>query len=163
MKETFGQRFQRLRKGNNLTQEEVANRVNVTPQAVSKWENDISSPDISLLNSLADLFNISLDELLGREKAITEIVNKENRKDINKMILKVLVLSNSGDKVNVNIPMPLIIAIVNGSDSQLKIGKQDLSSMIDFKQIISLVEQGVIGELVSIESSDGDTVKIFVE
>lgn len=163
MKETFGQRFQRLRKANNLTQEEVANRVNVTPQAVSKWENDISSPDISLLNSLADLFNISLDELLGREKAITEIVNKENRKDINKMILKVLVLSNSGDKVNVNIPMPLIIAIVNGSDSQLKIGKQDLSSMIDFKQIISLVEQGVIGELVSIESSDGDTVKVFVE
>lgn len=163
MKETFGQRFQRLRKENNLTQEEVANRVNVTPQAVSKWENDISSPDISLLNSLADLFNISLDELLGREKVITEIVNKENRKDINKMILKVNVLSISGDKVNVNIPMPLIIALVNSGNSQFKIGKEDLSSMIDFKQIISLVEQGVIGELVSVESSNGDKVKVFVE
>ena len=163
MKETFGHRFQRLRKGNNLTQEEVANRLNVTPQAVSKWENDISSPDISLLNCFADLFNISLDELLGREKITTQIVSKDKRKDINKMILKVRILSNAGDKVNVNIPMPLIIAIVNGGDSQVKIGKQDLSSMIDFKQIISLVEQGVIGELVNVESSGGDKVEIFVE
>lgn len=163
MKETFGQRFQRLRKGKNLTQEEVANRLNVTPQAVSKWENDISSPDISLLNYLADLFNISLDELLGREKITTQIVSKDKRKDINKMILKVRILSNAGDKVNVNIPMPLIIAIVNGGDPQVKIGKQDLSSMIDFKQIISLVEQGVIGELVNVESSGGDKVEVFVE
>ena len=48
MKESFGQRFQRLRKNAGLTQEEVATKLNITPQAVSKWENDASAPDISL-------------------------------------------------------------------------------------------------------------------
>ena len=55
MQETFGQRFARLRKARGRTQEEIAQKVNVTPQAVSKWENDISSPDILLLGELADL------------------------------------------------------------------------------------------------------------
>lgn len=40
MKETFGQRFQRMRKNANLTQEDVATKLNITAQAVSKWENE---------------------------------------------------------------------------------------------------------------------------
>ena len=66
--ETFGQRFQNLRKQKKFTQEEIAEKVNVSPQAVSKWENDISLPDISILSELADIFNITVDELLGRTK-----------------------------------------------------------------------------------------------
>ena len=68
MIETFGQRFTKLRKEKGLTQEDIANRVNISAQAVSKWENDISMPDITVLILLADIFDISLDELLGRNK-----------------------------------------------------------------------------------------------
>ena len=50
--ETFGQRFTRLRKEKKLTQEEISIKVNVSAQAVSKWENDVSMPDISILNDL---------------------------------------------------------------------------------------------------------------
>ena len=49
---TLGQRIAYYRKRAGLTQEELAEKCSVTPQAVSKWENDISSPDISLLPTL---------------------------------------------------------------------------------------------------------------
>ena len=70
MNETFGQRFYRLRKQFNFTQEEIANKLNVTSQAVSKWENDVSSPDITLLAEISDIFNITIDELLGKNNKL---------------------------------------------------------------------------------------------
>ena len=54
-----------LREKHNLTQEELAERVLVTRQAVSRWETGVTSPDISALPMLADLFGITVDELLG--------------------------------------------------------------------------------------------------
>ena len=53
------------RKLNGLTQEELAEQVGVSTQAVSKWEQQLSCPDIALLPALAQLFRISLDELFG--------------------------------------------------------------------------------------------------
>ena len=67
MKETFGQRLSRLRKEKGYTQEDIASRITISPQAVSKWENDVSSPDILVLSSLADILGVSVDVLLGRE------------------------------------------------------------------------------------------------
>lgn len=64
-KETLGKRIARLRKEKGLTQEQLAEKVGVSAQAVSKWENDVSCPDITLLPLLADLFDVSVDELLG--------------------------------------------------------------------------------------------------
>lgn len=76
MQETFGQRLARLRKAKGLTQEDIANKINISPQAVSKWENDISTPDIYVLAELADILGVSVDELLGREEVKEE--TKEN-------------------------------------------------------------------------------------
>lgn len=164
MKETFGQRLSRLRKVSGLTQEVLAEKVNVTSQAVSKWENDISLPDIAILISLADIFNTSVDELLGREQtAKVEVVNEDFEKHFNKLVLKIKILSSDGDKVNVNIPLPLVkVCIESGMDIPQVSGNINISS-IDFKQIYKLIEQGVVGELVSIESADGDIVKVVVE
>lgn len=72
MAETFGQRLSRLRKEKGLTQEDIAKRIIISPQAVSKWENDISSPDILVLSSLADILGVSVDVLLGREEESAE-------------------------------------------------------------------------------------------
>ena len=68
MKETFGQRLSRLRKEKGLTQEDIASRITISPQAVSKWENGNSEPDLDTLNKLADILNCSVDSLLGREE-----------------------------------------------------------------------------------------------
>ncbi len=69
---TFGQRFHLYRKNIGYTQNEVAEYLMVTPQAVSKWENDLGYPDISLLVPISELFEISTDELLGHAKKSDE-------------------------------------------------------------------------------------------
>ena len=56
--------IKQIRKDNNLTQKQLADRLGVTYQAVSKWENGINLPDISILKQISDEFNISIDELL---------------------------------------------------------------------------------------------------
>lgn len=60
----FNDNFKKFRKLAGMTQEDVANFLMVTPQAVSKWETGNGTPDISLLVPIAELFGISTDELL---------------------------------------------------------------------------------------------------
>ena len=69
MEETLGKRIVAHRKRLGMTQDQLAEKMGVTAQAVSKWENDQSCPDISALPQLADIFGITVDALLGRENA----------------------------------------------------------------------------------------------
>lgn len=75
MDQSMGKRISANRKRLGLTQDQMAERLGVTAQAVSKWENDQSCPDIAMLPKLAELFGISTDELLGlSEKTVHEAV-----------------------------------------------------------------------------------------
>lgn len=65
MEETLGKRIVANRKRVGLTQDQLAEKLGVTAQAVSKWENDQSCPDINMLPKLCRIFGISTDELLG--------------------------------------------------------------------------------------------------
>lgn len=67
MEDTMGKRIAANRKRLHLTQEQMAEKLGVTAQAISKWENDQSCPDIAMLPRLAELFGISNDALLGVE------------------------------------------------------------------------------------------------
>ena len=64
---SFGENIRSLRQNSNLTQEKLAELLNISPQAVSRWETDASMPDISLLPPLANLFGVSTDYLLGMD------------------------------------------------------------------------------------------------
>lgn len=66
MKETMGNIIKRLRKERNLTQEELAEQLGVTYQAISKWENNYGMPDISQIVPLSTVFNVPTDVLFGR-------------------------------------------------------------------------------------------------
>ena len=70
--ETLGRRIARLRLARTATQERLAKELNVSPQAVSKWENDINYPDISLLPDLAGFLGVSVDELLSGASAFAQ-------------------------------------------------------------------------------------------
>ncbi len=60
-----------LRKAKGMTQAELADRLNITDKAVSKWERGLSCPDIALLPKLAEIFGVSVDELMQvRETAV---------------------------------------------------------------------------------------------
>ena len=164
-KETFGQRLSRIRKEKGFTQNEIADKVGVTSQAVSKRENDLASPDIDILLKLSEIFDISVDELLGKETKKTVLNDKPSKKDIDKMIFKIIVTSADGDKVNVNLPLALVKALMDKDSGKINIvsSKNDALQNVDFRDILSLVEQGVIGELLSADSADGDKVSIVVE
>lgn len=161
---TLGEKLSIRRKAKNLTQDDVAEKLGVTPQAVSKWENDQSCPDIMLLPAIADLYETTVDELLSREPApITVVVPESRRKSIDEMVLRILV-EDGGDKVKVNLPLALVKIFMNTGFTQginINGGNVDLSK-IDWNAVITLVENGVIGRLVEVEGSDGETVIVEV-
>lgn len=64
---TFGTRLQQIRKASGLSQEQLADLLNMSRQAISKWETDQATPDIEKLSLLCNIFKISADELLGKE------------------------------------------------------------------------------------------------
>ena len=67
---TFSEIFKALRKDKHLTQEQLAEVLEVSPQAISRWETATSYPDITLLPRIAVLFDTSIDELLGVKKTV---------------------------------------------------------------------------------------------
>ncbi len=166
METTLGKRIAAARKEKGLTQDALASMLEVSPQAVSKWENDQTCPDITLLPKLAKILGTTVDTLLSgeeEEKPAVQILPPEQRKDINQMLLRIVVDSAEGDKVRVNLPMALVqVALDMGMEMPQLNGNAALKN-IDLQQIMALVQQGAVGNLVEVESADGDTVRIFVE
>ena len=166
MNETIGNRITKFRKAKGMTQEELANILGVSSQAVSKWENDASCPDISLLPRLAKELGLTTDELLTGKSNEVKMVPSSQRKSLDELTMRILVNSAEGDKVRVNLTMSMvkvcmeigvgIIPNMNGDVAQI-------FQNVDMSKIVQLVECGMIGKLVEVESADGDTVEIVVE
>ena len=166
MDTSIGKRIASLRKEKGLKQEELAEMLGVSGQAVSKWENDQTCPDISLLPKLARILGVSVDELLsGKQEMapVVQILPEQQRKNIKDMMLRIVVDSSDGDKVRVNLPMALVQVALDSGMEMPQISGNDALSRIDWNQIMQMISQGAIGNLVEVESSDGDTVRIFVE
>lgn len=165
MEMTLGKRIGQLRRQKELKQDELARALDVSPQAVSKWENDQTCPDISLLPKLAKLLDTTVDYLLcGKEpEPPVKLVPPEERKDISKMMLRIVIDDTHGDKVRVNLPMALVQLALDMGMELPQMSGSDAMKNVDLAQILSLVQQGAIGNLVEIESAEGETLRIFVE
>jgi len=164
MNETIGSRISKFRKEKGMTQEELANIMGVSAQAVSKWENDASCPDISLLPELAKVLDITTDELLTGKSNEVRMVPVQERKSMDELALRIRVNSADGDKVRVNLPMSLVKVMLEiGVDVSGSINGVEAMKNLDFSKIVELVERGMIGKIVEVESADGDFVEIVVE
>ncbi len=165
MNETIGNRISRLRKGKGMSQEELAAHMGVSSQAVSKWENDLSCPDISLLPKLSRLLGITVDELLTGNSNEVRVLPEGQRKRLEELTLRVRILSVAGDKVKVNLPMLLVKAALEMGVEIAPSYAEGMGALkqLDLAKILDLVEQGVLGKLVEIESADGDTIEVVVE
>ena len=76
---SIGQFISALRKANGLTQKELAEKLNVSDKAISRWERDECAPDISLIPVIAEIFFVTCDELLcGERKSIDSIKQEDN-------------------------------------------------------------------------------------
>lgn len=163
--QTLGKKISQYRKMKGMTQEELAEKMNVSSQAVSKWENDLSIPDLPVLIELADCFNVSLDELVRQKENLNlvQVVEEPLRKPMNQMMFRIVVNSHEGDKVRVNLPVTLIQAGIEMGMNMPEFNGKEVLKGIDLEQILRLVENGVMGKLVEVDSADGDHVEIFVE
>lgn len=83
--EKIGQFIKKIREENKLTQKELADKLGVTFQAVSKWENGKNVPDISILKEMSKMFNIDIDEILDGEK-------KDKKKNLYPLFLVLLLI-----------------------------------------------------------------------
>lgn len=72
----LGEKIAQLRKDKNMTQSELAEKMCITDKAVSKWERSLSSPDIRTIKKLAEVFDVSIEELMGE---VAETAENENK------------------------------------------------------------------------------------
>ena len=87
-KQTFGMMISSLRKEKGMTQLELAERMGVTDKAVSKWERDLSFPDINSIPKLADIFEVTVDDLMQIKTETKENNSKNKVEDIVDTALK---------------------------------------------------------------------------
>ncbi|MBQ7333296.1 MAG: helix-turn-helix transcriptional regulator [Clostridia bacterium] len=159
---TLGEKIYEKRKEAGFTQESLAEKLGVSPQAVSKWENDASCPDIALLPKLAKLFETSVDELLSEEgETFVRVEPPKTRKLIEDMVLRINVVDGK-DKVKINVPLVLLRAMISKNPESVNINFGKGKFDVDWQMLISLIESGAVGKLLELDGSDGETVFIEV-
>ena len=161
---SIGTKIAFYRKAKGMTQEELAKKLEVSAQAVSKWENDITCPDIQSLVPLSKIFGTTTDELLSADLVKdVQLLPENERQDLSNLTLKVIVDSKDGDKIRINLPMQLVKVALEIGSKIPQIANNEHLKNIDFEEVISIVESGVIGQLVEVESADGEIVQVVVE
>jgi hypothetical protein len=94
---------------------------------------------------------------------VVTLVPEDQRKDIKDMMLRIVVDSADGDKVRVNLPMALVQLAMEMGMEMPQVSGNDALKDIDWAQVMELVRHGAMGNLIEVESADGDIVRIFVE
>lgn len=91
IEENIAKNIAYLRKANNLTQIDLANKLNYSDKAVSKWERGDSVPDITMLSNIADVFNVDVDYLI-KEHSEQELNRSQNNKQVFVRNLLIMIL-----------------------------------------------------------------------
>lgn len=161
MENTLGKRIAELRKEKGLKQETVAEKLAVSPQAVSKWENDLTCPDISVLPLLAEILGVTVDKLLtGKEPEPIVQLAPTKEKDL---VLRMEITATDGSLVRTNIPISIANQYLTSDDCSIVLTEAFQGQDLDLKSILNLAQFGVIGNLVEIQGADGSQLRIYVE
>jgi transcriptional regulator with XRE-family HTH domain len=147
-----------LRKKKGITQEELANELGVSAQAVSKWENNSSCPDVSLLTKIADYFGVSVDALLRtQEDDIVDLAEEkeDNVKPDDKKNIVIKIMQQNGKENVIKLPFKFVklglnIGTMFGLD-------KDISS-----KIVTLAESNVT-DIVNIDTENGEHIEIMLD
>ncbi|MBO4929780.1 MAG: helix-turn-helix transcriptional regulator [Clostridia bacterium] len=163
MNETLGKRIAQYRKEQGLTQENLAERLGISSQAVSKWETDQTCPDILLLPQLSKLLGVSVDTLLTGECSPTvQLIPEGNRKPLEQLVMHIIMNDASGDKMRVNLPMVLVRAALEIGLSLPQITGRGLEN-IDLEKVLQMAEMGLSGTLVEMDEANGGHIEVVVD
>ncbi len=166
----LGNNISERRKAMGLTQDELATKLGVSPQAVSKWENNLSCPDISLLPDISKLFNISVDELLGvsspnsnAETTKDEEAHSASESDVTyeepvytgKKATKLLITTErNGKTTNIKFPLGIVRLGLNIGGIFGGLTGEQANAVED------AIKTGLMGEILSVDGENGEKVTI---
>ena len=163
---TLGHRIQALRKERGLTQDALSERMGVTPQAVSKWENELSCPDIMALPLLAKELHTTVDALLTGEDVHAPAAPV---KPAEELIVRISIHPDDNARVCLNLPYTvfslascydLLKFTFTANDGDIDAEKlaQEIAK-VDFRTLAALIARGARGVLVNVQ----DTLTIWTE
>lgn len=167
----LGNNISERRKAMGLTQEELASKLGVSAQAVSKWENNLSCPDISLLPDISKLFSISVDELLGASDTKTkedvseaEIPHSQPEftyeepvhtgKKASKLIIST---ERNGKSSKVKFPLGIVRFGLNIGGIFGGLSGEQANA------VENAIKTGLMGEILSVDGENGEKVIISLE
>ncbi|MBR6649390.1 MAG: helix-turn-helix transcriptional regulator, partial [Bacteroidaceae bacterium] len=108
-KNAIGQFIAALRKANGMTQQDVADRLNVSNKAVSRWERDECAPDLSVIPTLAEMFGVTCDELLRGERITNTESPEKKEKRMEKQVKTLVNRTLSGFKTLIWISLAVAV------------------------------------------------------
>ena len=158
----IGSNIAALRKEKGITQEELANALGVSAQAVSKWENNSSCPDVSLLTVIADYFGVTVDALLrsGAEE-ITRADPPSTDNNVaavrgGKRNVRIKVTQPNGKETNVKVPFGVV-------KMGLRVNVFGLQRDVADKIGALLDDPAAAADILSVDGENGEHVTISIE
>ena len=158
----IGSNIAALRKEKGITQEELANALGVSAQAVSKWENNSSCPDVSLLTDIADYFGVTVDALL--RSGAEELTRADSPSTDNnaaavrggKRNVRIKVTQPNGKETNVKVPFGVVkMGLWVGNVFGLQRDAAD--------KIGALLDDPAAADILSVDGENGEHVTISIE
>ena len=139
----LGNKIMTLRKKNNMSQEELAEKVGVTRQTISKWELEETSPDITQAKTLSNIFKVSLDELVNNDLNSIIVEKVSNTEKLAGIIIKILKVF--GILIIAFILLMIFLIIIFTIDNNTMgdntiVGKYELNCTLDGENYVYLIE-----------------------
>lgn len=140
---SFGENLINLRKQKGWSQDDLAENLDLSRQAISKWENDTSKPDIDNIKKISKIFSVTIDDLLNndvvKDKAVTLNVKKEEKKErittiVKCMIIAVIIIYI----INVIFKFASLLIIVNGI--------QEYANLSNYHYVITTYDENGLAE-----------------
>lgn len=164
---TMGKRIADARKKLGYTQEEFSQMLDVTAQAVSKWENDVSCPDIQLLPKIAGILGMTTDELLtGKKAEVKEDTHKSEKTvniDTNNLKININVVKPGQNPVNISLPLSMVKKFAKIGNGIFGIMGNGAIDGVKLDEILELVENGATGEILNVVADDNTNVSITIQ
>ncbi|MBQ2160364.1 MAG: helix-turn-helix transcriptional regulator [Firmicutes bacterium] len=134
---TLGQKITELRKSQSLTQERLSEKLGVSRQTIANWEADSTNPDINQAKAIAELFQVSLDDLLSVE---VDVEAKEERSVLSSLIGKVCYLDADTSDLRINYQTPVEVLDVQKNFIKIRftVKKESVVKLLDKKLIESI-------------------------
>ena len=151
MKEFIGEHIAYYRKKAGMTQEQLSEKMGVTAQAVSKWENGLTCPDLNSVARLSEILGVSVEQLIHGDSALPSVKVVETPQVGRRVLcIHVQVKGPATTNVTVRFPVELILKAYEMGSLESLVG--DEAPFVE--QAIEMIRQGTVGSLVDVETEE---------